>query len=323
MSEVVFNVTTAEIVIDKTVLDLTVTTGIAGPQGAQGAAGISDVPGPQGAQGATGPQGSTGPQGADSTVAGPQGAIGPQGSTGAQGATGSQGSTGSQGAQGFQGSVGSQGATGSTGSQGPQGFQGATGPQGATGAQGAQGAQGSGSSDLRLNTRSGYYYGPATQGSTISGVTQTMAADRLFAVPYLVGAAFTADRIGVNVTTLSASGSIRLCIYNSTSDGTAPDTLLLDAGTVSAATTGDKEITISQALSANTLYWFVAVANAAPVVRSRNSSTFGVPFPTMTQIGGTAGTWYKDAAGSYTTPPTYGTPTGITSGQIGILVRAA
>lgn len=176
--------------------------------------------------------------------------------------------------------------------------------------------------DPRLNPVSGYYYGPANNNTT-AGSTQSLANDRIVAVPFLVGSAgFTADRIGIEVTGAAASSSIKILIYNSNSAGTLPDTLLLNAGTVDSSTTGTKELTISQALSANTLYWLAVVSNGAPTIRARNSSTLGVGFSALSQLASTQGSYYRDVAGSYTTPPTFGTPTGVLTTQIGVLVRA-
>ena len=134
-----------------------VSTGLIGPQGAQGAQGPGGATGPQGATGLTGPTGPQGAQGATGGTGptGPQGAQGAQGSAGPTGPTGPQGAQGATGATGPQGAQGAQGATGPTGAQGPTGATGPTGPQGAqgaqgpaggtgpTGPQGAQGAQGS------------------------------------------------------------------------------------------------------------------------------------------------------------------------------------
>jgi hypothetical protein len=96
------------------------------------------------------------------------------------------------------------------------------------------------------------------------------------------------------------------------SDNTGyPNAVVYNAGTIDSSTTGIKEITISptQALSANTLYWLVAVSNGAPTVRASNGSTIGVA--AYAYVGsGNVGSFYKDGAGNYTTPPAYGTPTG-------------
>lgn len=75
--------------------------------------------------------------------------------------------------------------------------------------------------------------------------------------PYIVGAGETLDRIGL-ATVATGVGTARLGIYNSGSDG-LPSTVLLDAGTVSNATsTGEKSITISQALSPG-VYWLACL----------------------------------------------------------------
>lgn len=180
------------------------------------------------------------------------------------------------------------------------------------------------SPDVRRNVISGYYYGPATENTT-AGSTQALIADRLVAVPFLTGpTGFTTSTISVEVTATAASSSVKLLIYNSNAAGTLPDTVLANAGAVStSSTTGAKELNLSQALQPNTLYWLVCVSNGAPTLRARNSSTLGIPFNAITQLSSTPGSWYKDAVGSYTTPPTFGTPTGLLTTQMGILVKAA
>lgn len=90
----------------------------------------------------------------------------------------------------------------------------------------------------------------------------TVTANRMYIVPFLVGKTTTFTRIGINVTTLAA-GNCRLGIYNASSG--LPTSLVLDAGTVSTGTTGSKEITISQSLSAGA-YFLVAVFDATPIV---------------------------------------------------------
>lgn len=102
---------------------------------------------------------------------------------------------------------------------------------------------------------------------TLLGTTaaaNALTANKLYAVPFVVARAMTFDRIAVQVTTLAAGSSIRLGIYN---DGTNlyPGALLLDAGEVSAATTGVKAITINQALTKG-LYWLALVSDGAPAI---------------------------------------------------------
>jgi hypothetical protein len=89
----------------------------------------------------------------------------------------------------------------------------------------------------------------------------------MYAIPFVVPKTITIDRIAVNVTTLVASGLIRLGIYNNANG--EPGTLLLDAGAVDSSTTGVKTITISQQLVGGYLYWLVMLPNnATNVVRA-------------------------------------------------------
>lgn len=61
MSEVVFDVTPAEVVIDQTLAEVSITTGPAGPSGPTGATGATGPQGPTGATGATGVVAATSP----------------------------------------------------------------------------------------------------------------------------------------------------------------------------------------------------------------------------------------------------------------------
>lgn len=92
-------------------------------------------------------------------------------------------------------------------------------------------------------------------------LTVTPTLNELIFVPFPVGEALTADRITIGVQTAQATSVVRLGIYSST-DGW-PGARVLDAGTVDASTTGYKEITISQALDAGTLYWLAYCAQTA------------------------------------------------------------
>jgi hypothetical protein len=182
----------------------------------------------------------------------------------------------------------------SVGVQGAKGDTGATGAAGATGATGSSGViavtapiTNSGTSTSAnigislaniaskyaapsyLSYRSGYYYEPNT-GATIT--TTSPAKNRLILTPFFVSQNVTLDRIGMECTVAIASTVYRLGIYTSDSNG-LPSTLLLDAGTVDTSSTGLKEITISQALSAGLYY--LATANQGstgnPSVRALNT----------------------------------------------------
>jgi hypothetical protein len=114
------------------------------------------------------------------------------------------------------------------------------------------------------SSRDRRYLGGQPVPSTLT--TGAPTANVLRALPLATNIKRTLDRIGICVTTLSA-GAARLGIY--ADDGNLyPGNLLLDAGTVDTGGTGVKEITISQALSANTLYWLALIGNAAPTIRT-------------------------------------------------------
>lgn len=94
--------------------------------------------------------------------------------------------------------------------------------------------------------------------------TGAPAIGTLFALPFAVPRGGTLDRIAFQVTTLAASGTGRCGIYQATSDTNVyPNALIVDSGSLSTASTGLKSATISQALTANTLYWFVYLAGTA------------------------------------------------------------
>lgn len=83
-------------------------------------------------------------------------------------------------------------------------------------------------------------------------------------IPIMLAVGRTPDRIGIEVTVAgTASVSVhRLGIW--ADNGGVPGTLLVDAGTVATDSTGLKEVTISQALAAHTLYWLGVVQQGAP-----------------------------------------------------------
>ena len=101
-----------------------------------------------------------------------------------------------------------------------------------------------------------YYSGYAGQVASYLNVV----ANYLYYCPIAIPNSITATRIGINVVT-AAAGSIRLGFYSDL-DGAPSGAPLLDAGTVSVSTTGEKEITISLALSPG-MYWMAFVSNVA------------------------------------------------------------
>jgi hypothetical protein len=98
--------------------------------------------------------------------------------------------------------------------------------------------------------------------------TLALTINRLYAVPFIVVDAKTITRIAIHVTTLGASSSCRLGIYQD-NGSLYPGNLVSDCGIVSMTSTGIKEITgLNIALSANTLYWLTCVCNVAATIAS-------------------------------------------------------
>ena len=145
-----------------------------------------------------------------------------------------------------------------------------------------------------------YNFGLAIAASSGAAVT----ANRLYAVPHVVGETTTFTRIGINVTSAIA-GNARLGIYNWAAG--VPTTLVLDCGTVSTSSTGDKEITISQSLAAG-VYALGVVFDAAPsvaVANERNLINYLVG-----DVSSTGNNVFQYVAHVYGALPTpFGTPT--------------
>jgi hypothetical protein len=84
-------------------------------------------------------------------------------------------------------------------------------------------------------------------------------------MPFSVPVETTYTRIGLQVQTAAASSTIRLLIYNAEATEGYPEDILLNAGTVDSSSTGAKEITISETLSAGH-YWVACVPDGTPAV---------------------------------------------------------
>lgn len=108
-----------------------------------------------------------------------------------------------------------------------------------------------------LDWLSGRYYRTLIAGSNI-----TATANTTYYTPLIVPSTTTIDRIGIlTQSTFSGTASIRFGIYSNTNS--APDQLILDAGTVSATTANVfYQITINQTLSAG-IYWLAANTQTA------------------------------------------------------------
>jgi hypothetical protein len=309
--EIIESSTTLAITASNTDVNVTETftslsLGNAGPQGIQGETG------------STGPEGSTGPQGAT----GATGAKGDKGDTGATGAQGPQGQTGAQGIQGIQGLTGDTGATGATGATGPSGVIAVTSPitNSGTSTSAQLGFDSTGyvrTSDTATVTNtmlagsiannkltnssitisgnsvalggsaslipmlpmvSGRYY----RSYSVSTASTVQPINRTYLTLLYVPSSTNFDRIAVRTGTgWSGTGSIRLGIY--ADNNGIPETLVLDAGLVSAnASSTAFQITINQTLSAG-FYWLAVNTQTAPTtnnllsaLNSTNGSMFNL-----------------------------------------------
>jgi hypothetical protein len=106
-----------------------------------------------------------------------------------------------------------------------------------------------------------------------AGAGAAGAANFVAFVPFCVGQPTTFTGIGVNVTAAGAT-TVRLGLYSNS--GSQPGSLILDAGTVSITTTGQKTASISQSLTAG-WYWLACHFDASPP--SLTSTPAGVGHP--------------------------------------------
>jgi hypothetical protein len=113
-------------------------------------------------------------------------------------------------------------------------------------------AAAAGGTSTAFQYQTGYYFGPPFTAS--SATTEFTEDDRIWLSPIHIPADFSADRAAFYVSSAAASKSARLGLYNIDATTGNPTTVAHDFGTVSVATTGVKEITISETISAGNYY---------------------------------------------------------------------
>jgi len=106
-----------------------------------------------------------------------------------------------------------------------------------------------------------------------AGAAGAGAANFVTFVPICIGEPATFTGIGINVSTAGGS-TVRLGIYSNV--GSKPGSLILDAGTVSVTSTGQKTATISQLLTAG-WYWLAAHFDASPPAVTSTPAGVGHP----------------------------------------------
>lgn len=131
-----------------------------------------------------------------------------------------------------------------------------------------------------------YYTGFGYFSSTDSSFT----ADIITATPFIVPVTTTFTKIGINIT--SAGTNARLGIYNF-SNG-LPTTLVLDAGSISVASLGEKEIVISQSLTAG-IYALAVNFSATTSAQTADADGTGVTNYFLGFLNGLTGTGQMSA----------------------------
>lgn len=136
------------------------------------------------------------------------------------------------------------------------------------------------------------------------------ALNEMWAVPIWVPIAMTVDRIQISVTAAQASATPRLGIYANTAGTDKPGSLIVDGGTVSAASTGAKEVTVSASVPAGLN--FVAIAFQGSITSLGLTNAEGYSFRIPTPSGGNAADAtqlsFKVTGVSGALPGTFGTP---------------
>lgn len=125
--------------------------------------------------------------------------------------------------------------------------------------------------------RAGRYYHAGVINNPQSYGTGTYAHDFLRAYPVYFPRAVTIANLATYVNSGVAATNIRIGIYND--DGTFyPGTLVVDGGNIATTSSGQKEATVTQALSAG-LYWFAHVFSSSSIsFYSMTTSAFNDQF---------------------------------------------
>jgi hypothetical protein len=143
-----------------------------------------------------------------------------------------------------------------------------------------------------------YYPGCMTY-SGILAAGGAMAANTYRATPWLCTRSGTIDRLAVDVTTAQAASAAEIAIWSDSSG--APGTVLAQ-GSVATTTTGVKTVTVSQAVTAGTVYWFTSLTNVANVALRTTSRTAGVYAAGGFALGGNNPMIIYQVAQAYASP---------------------
>lgn len=138
---------------------------------------------------------------------------------------------------------------------------------------------------LRQRVVSGRYYAVASTQNTRT--TAIPAEGELRYSPVWLDTG-TLDRIGARITVAGSAGAVvRLGIFAHDTTTGAPNTLLLDAGTIDGTSATDQEITINYTISTAGIYWLAAVVQGGASTRPTMTTVGGMPIqfaPTFTSL---------------------------------------
>lgn len=128
-----------------------------------------------------------------------------------------------------------------------------------------------------VNTATAAYYMTPSYG--VSSTTATLANGQVWMSPLILQSDALMSEIVTQVTTPTATGTLRLGVADSNSDG-MPGSWLVDFGTVTPSTTGLKTLTPNLSLQAGKRYWLGLVAQGTAgncVVQARSGWDPRVP----------------------------------------------
>lgn len=159
---------------------------------------------------------------------------------------------------------------------------------------------------LRAALRSGRYYGGKVSNPGVT-TTFTVTANVHYALPFILDKRTQFQALAAAVTTLHAS-NFRLGLY--AHENGLPGSLILDAGEVSAGSTGVKDFAASLTLDPG-IYWLTSVYAGTPTMRAAGFHTAAANTPELAQLLGigTPGTFDTRVSNALTygaLPATFG-----------------
>ena len=168
------------------------------------------------------------------------------------------------------------------------------------------------------SSASGRYYTTPCGSQAQASVVNINTGVGMWGIPFPVGdTAVTATKIGMATDGGGSAGTkILLSIYNDDGTTTKAGTLLTQCGTINCDTLGLQTITISQTLSANTMYWLVGHVqsgnNVKPSAAAKNTSLVNLGYPITSAAATDYYTWISSvqtytgtAITPFPTSPTY------------------